>query len=121
MRRALALWLKTLCLMAFTSDPQVSQALGYTGSCLDGDRPLEGPRLHPIAYPDIHGEVEVRADVCVVGSGAGGAVVARELAEGGLSVVVLEEGAYFTSSDFQGPPFERVLRLYRESAGSRRP
>ena len=113
-RRLAAFWLKTLCLMAFTSDPQVSQALGYTGACLDEMPPVEGPRLHPIAYPEIQGRVELTADVCVVGSGAGGAVVARELAEGGLSVVVIEEGAYFTSNDFQGPPFERVLRLYRD-------
>jgi choline dehydrogenase-like flavoprotein len=113
-RRLAAFWLKTLCLMSFTSDQKVSQALGYTGSCLDEAPSAEGPRLHPVAYPEIHGRVEVKADVCVVGSGAGGAVVARELAEGGLSVVVLEEGAYFTSSDFQGPPFERILRLYRD-------
>jgi choline dehydrogenase-like flavoprotein len=117
-RRLAAFWLKTLCLMSFTSDPRVSQALGYTGSCLDDTPPASEagvrPRLHPITYPEIHGSVEVKADVCVVGSGAGGAVVARELAESGLSVVVLEEGAYFTSSDFQGPPFERILRLYRD-------
>jgi choline dehydrogenase-like flavoprotein len=121
-RRLAAFWLKTLCLMAFTSDPQVSQALGFTsapggsatGGCLDETAPVEGPRLAPLAYPEIHGRVEVQADVCVIGSGAGGAVVARELAEGGLSVVVLEEGAYFTRADFQGPPFERMLRLYRD-------
>jgi len=113
-RRLAAFWLKTLCLMSFTSDPQVSRALGYTGSCLDEAPSAEGPRLHPIAYPEIRGRLEVTADVCVVGSGAGGAVMARELAEAGLSVVVLEEGAYFTTSDFRGPPFERILRLYRD-------
>jgi choline dehydrogenase-like flavoprotein len=116
-RRLAAFWLKTLCLMAFTSDPQVSQALGYTsaeGGCLDETPPAEGPHLNPIAYPEIHGRVELTADVCVVGSGAGGAVIARELAEGGLSVVVIEEGGYFTREDFQGPPFERILRLYRD-------
>jgi len=116
-RRLAAFWLKTLCLMAFTSDPQVSQALGYTsatGGCLDEAPPAEGPRLEPIAYPEIHGRVDLKTDVCVVGSGAGGAVVARELAEGGLSVVVVEEGAYFTRRDFEGPPFERLLRLYRD-------
>jgi choline dehydrogenase-like flavoprotein len=116
-RRLAAFWLKTLCLMAFTSDPQVAQALGYTsagGSCLDEAPPADGPRLAPIAYPEIHGRVEIQADVCIVGSGAGGAVVARELAEGGLSVIVVEEGAYFTRRDFEGPPFERMLRLYRD-------
>src|SRR5207244_10235823 len=32
------------------------------------------------------------ADVCVIGAGAGGAVVAAELAEGGARVVLLEQG-----------------------------
>ena len=113
-RRLAAFWLKTLCLMAFTSDLRVSEAVGFTGACLDETAPADGPRLRPIAYPEIRGQVEIQTDVCVVGSGAGGAVVARELAEGGLSVVVLEEGGYFTRGDFQGPPFERMLRLYRD-------
>jgi choline dehydrogenase-like flavoprotein len=116
-RRLAAFWLKTLCLMAFTSDPEVSRAVGYTsatGGCLDETPPVDGPRLEPIAYPEIRGRVEIQTDVCIVGSGAGGAVVARELAEGALSVVVVEEGAYFTRAEFQGPPFERMLRLYRD-------
>lgn len=38
------------------------------------------------------GDLSLRAEVAVVGSGASGAVVARELAEAGVDVVVLEEG-----------------------------
>jgi len=112
-RRALALWLKSLCLMAYCSHPRVEEAIGFTGSCLDEGPPQDGPRLDPISYPHIRGRVEERADVCVVGSGAGGAVVAKELAEGGLSVIVLEEGAYFRQPDFQGSPWERMQKLYR--------
>jgi choline dehydrogenase-like flavoprotein len=41
------------------------------------------------------------ADVAVVGSGAGGAVLAAGLAERGLRVVVLEEGSHHTSKDFR--------------------
>jgi choline dehydrogenase-like flavoprotein len=113
LRRALALWLKSLCLMAYCSHPRVEEAIGFTGSCLDKDPAQDGPRLEPVVYPHIRGRVEERADVCVVGSGAGGAVVAKELAEGGLSVIVLEEGAYFSRPDFQGSPWERMQRLYR--------
>ncbi len=36
-----------------------------------------------------------RVDVCIIGSGAGGGVVAKELAERGMSVVVLEAGKRF--------------------------
>jgi len=39
-------------------------------------------------------QVSLRADVVVVGSGAGGAVAAYELAKSGRSVIVLEAGRY---------------------------
>lgn len=40
------------------------------------------------------GELVLEADVVIVGSGAGGAVVARALAAAGESVIVVEEGPY---------------------------
>lgn len=39
-------------------------------------------------------------DICVIGSGAGGAPVALRLAEAGHSVLVLEKGPWFTERDF---------------------
>ena len=56
----------------------------------------------------------VRADACVVGSGAGGAVVARELAEGGMDVVVLEEGGERSAAAVTGRPRDMLPRLYRD-------
>src|SRR5215212_6720881 len=56
----------------------------------------------------------LRADVCVIGSGAGGAVAAAELAEGGLRVVVLEEGAQRGTADATGRPRDTLPRLYRD-------
>jgi len=44
--------------------------------------------------------VTERADVVVVGSGAGGGVVASELAERGRHVVLLELGPHLTAADF---------------------
>lgn len=39
-------------------------------------------------------------DVCIIGSGAGGAPMALELARAGLKVVVLEKGAHYRQQDF---------------------
>jgi choline dehydrogenase-like flavoprotein len=54
------------------------------------------------------------ADVCVIGAGAGGAVVAAELAEGGASVVVLEQGPRHDADRFSARPLEMLARLYRD-------
>jgi choline dehydrogenase-like flavoprotein len=56
----------------------------------------------------------VEADVCVIGAGAGGAVVATELAEGGASVVVLEQGPRHDADRFSARPTEMLTRLYRD-------
>jgi choline dehydrogenase-like flavoprotein len=63
----------------------------------------------------IAGERRVRADVCVIGTGAGGAPVAKELAEGGMRVVMLEEGERFTTDDFTARPRAMTARLYRDA------
>ena len=63
----------------------------------------------------ISGEWRVRADVCVIGSGAGGAPVAKELAEGGMRVAILEDGERFTTDDFTARPRDMTSRLYRDA------
>ena len=62
----------------------------------------------------IRADTTLAADVCVIGTGAGGAVVAARLAEAGYEVVVLEEGGYWTSSDFTEDEGEMVPRLYAD-------
>ena len=59
------------------------------------DRPIE-----PIV-PDTD-ELTLTADVVVVGSGAGGGVIAGELAAAGKKVCVLEMGGYHDESEFNG-------------------
>ncbi len=59
--------------------------------------------------------LDLRADVVVVGSGAGGAIVARELARSGLSVVVLEEGGHYTPAQYGAMrPTESLRHLFRD-------
>jgi len=60
-------------------------------------------------------ERSVECDVCVIGTGAGGAPLAKELAEGGMSVVMLEEGRHFTTDDFTARPREMSTILYRDA------
>ncbi len=68
-----------------------------------------------ILDPDsVDADLTLSADVCIVGSGAGGAVIAAELSAGGKSAVVLEEGRYWTSRDFTQIEEEMYPRLYRQ-------
>ena len=46
------------------------------------------------------GELRDRADVVVVGTGAGGATLAAYLAERGWDVIMLEKGGFFRAEDF---------------------
>jgi len=55
------------------------------------------------------------AEICVIGSGAGGAVAAAELAAGGRSVVVLEQGPHWTAPDFTQREEEMLPRLFEEA------
>jgi choline dehydrogenase-like flavoprotein len=57
-------------------------------------------------------DVELTADAVVIGSGAGGAVVAAELTAAGSDVVVLEMGDYLGEADFNGNEAEMTSRLY---------
>jgi choline dehydrogenase-like flavoprotein len=60
-------------------------------------------------------DLTTRADVCVIGSGAGGAVAAAELASAGLDVVVLEQGHHWTSRDFTQREEQMLPRLFEEA------
>ncbi|HEY3803289.1 MAG TPA: FAD-dependent oxidoreductase [Kofleriaceae bacterium] len=69
-------------------------------------------------HGELGGDLAVECDVVVIGTGAGGAVVARELAEAGVAVVMIEEGAYFDRSDFTGRTFDMQQKLYRRGGAT---
>ena len=58
--------------------------------------------------------LELQADVCIIGTGAGGAFTAAILAEAGLSVLMIEEGGYYTHADFTMREKDTEPRLYQE-------
>jgi choline dehydrogenase-like flavoprotein len=70
---------------------------------LEVDRRVEGDRVGPL---------ELHADVVVVGSGAGGGVVAAELARAGQSVLVVEAGPFVDESTMPRDELDAYGRLY---------
>src|SRR5438093_1291533 len=67
-------------------------------------------RLHSAA--DLKPGMRLQADVAVVGSGAGGAAVAKELSGHGMKVAVLEEGRSFAPADLVSRPSWAFRHLY---------
>ncbi|MDY6794659.1 MAG: GMC family oxidoreductase [Actinomycetota bacterium] len=63
---------------------------------------------------EVPGNISRDADVVIIGSGAGGGPIAKELAEEGYSVVVLEEGGCFTREDFDFRAGAAFTRFYRD-------
>ena len=66
---------------------------------------------------DLTADQTIDCDVCIIGSGAGGSVLAAGLAKAGKSVVILEAGGWYTRHDFSLDELEAFVRLYQEQGG----
>jgi choline dehydrogenase-like flavoprotein len=106
---------KALTLLFYAGMPDASgknpawESLGYPGP-LSPPPPLPKP-IRPLAPEGPTWEVET--DVVVVGSGAGGGLIAARLAEQGRRVLVLEAGGYFNEADFDQYELTAYQNLYR--------
>lgn len=106
--------------LAHFDDPKLYQQLG----CVYDAEKTKGEAKPAYMKDRVHdgralgGDLSLECDVVVVGTGAGGAVVGRELAEAGLAVVFVEEGRYFERKDFTGRPFEMQQKLYRRGGST---
>jgi choline dehydrogenase-like flavoprotein len=86
------------------------------GAYLDG---TTGPRpasLRIVKGSELRGRRRLRVDAVVVGTGAGGGVVAKELAEAGLDVAMLEEGEWLEPQELTARPRDLSPKLYRDGA-----
>jgi len=71
-----------------------------------------------LSWTDYASERVFSADVVVIGTGAGGAVVGTELAESGRDVIFVEEGSYLPTTSFNPYTTESIPRLYRDAAAT---
>jgi choline dehydrogenase-like flavoprotein len=107
--------LKRLTLFFFYSAPDASgnnpnwPALGFTPPAPPPTPEAAPRRIRPLA---VRGDLRLTADAVIVGSGAGGGMVAGELAAAGKDVVVLEQGGYYAPADFTGREAEMFPALY---------
>ncbi len=107
-RRLIAAAFTSAALAAEYSAPAPAlERIGYPGPL--GPAPDVPKRLRPIP---IEADERLACDVVVVGSGAGGGVVAAELARAGADVIVLEKGGYASESDFSHQEAEATRNLY---------
>ncbi len=83
------------------------EALDYAVPALS---PVAGPR--PITPFAIDGDTTLECDAVVIGSGAGGGVVAGELALAGKNVIILEKGGYYSDTDFTLQEAQATSELY---------
>jgi len=99
--------LKRIVTVTHYTTPGAVRTIGYPGP--PGPPPATPKPIRPLPIP---ADTTLTCDVVVVGSGAGGAVVAAELAARGKDVVVLEKGAYRNEADFTQREDEGLEQLY---------
>jgi choline dehydrogenase-like flavoprotein len=82
------------------------------------ERGIETPEVgeHPldVKRPAEIDVAELEAEVCVIGSGAAGAVLAHELAARGCDVLILERGQYVEPQHFNEDEVDMISRLYAD-------
>ncbi|NQU11338.1 GMC family oxidoreductase N-terminal domain-containing protein, partial [bacterium] len=109
--------LRMLFNLPYLAAPAVRARIGETtrSDCQGADHPAADLSAGVFEYPQLRqADRREEVDFAVVGSGPGGAVIARELAVAGRSVAVLEEGPFFRPETYRGNALELMRDLFSE-------
>jgi choline dehydrogenase-like flavoprotein len=99
--------LKRLTTVTHYTTPDAARSIGYPGPL--GPPPTTPKPIRPVA---VTADATLGCDVVVVGSGAGGGVVAAELTAAGKDVIVLEKGGYRNEADFTHQEGDALATMY---------
>ena len=99
--------LKRLTTVTHYTSAAGARAIGYPGPL--GPPPNTPKPIKPLTVTT---DTMLSCDVVVVGSGAGGGVVAAELAAAGKDVIVLEKGGYHNEADFTHHEAQALKTMY---------
>ncbi len=107
--------------LGYYNDPRSFRSVGYTPFSKRPrykTLPIPPRRPHPLQVltPDAIVAPVIDADVCIIGSGAGGAILAYHLAKAGREVLVVERGRYVEPRDFTEDEVEMIGKLYADGA-----
>lgn len=117
---------KSLIIMCYYELPEVKAELGYAPDAYIAEvsrrrlatygvgPPAAGRPAGLVTQDDVESDLRVDCSVVIVGSGAGGATMAAELAEAGVDVVVVEEGGYHPTESFGAAAGRAARTLYRD-------
>lgn len=105
---------KRLILFMGYSNPSVGQHPLWTAIRYPGAFAPTVESTSSIQPINIGSETTLMTDVLVIGSGAGGGVVAGELAAAGFEVLVVEKGSYFTDNQLVGNERQSTEAMYEK-------
>jgi choline dehydrogenase-like flavoprotein len=100
-----------LSFAGYYNDSRTDESVGYTRYAPGPD--VELPGKHDLTVEEPDSDV-LETEVCIVGSGAGGAIAAYELAMAGHDVLVLERGRYVEPRHFTDNEVEMIGKLYAD-------
>ncbi len=109
----LLLMAKLFSTLGYAVTPEVQARIGFEIRCARADGSLPEP-AGSLGDTEPRGEGE-DCDVLIVGSGAGGAVAAAELAAAGLDVLVLEAGGHYNRDNYPSDHLAAISELYRDA------
>ncbi len=109
---ALTVALAGLCKLFYFGRPEIHDHYGIPFSKAPAVPEPEPPYLRQAQPGSALAGETLEAEVVVVGSGAAGAIVAKELAERGHATVLVEAGRYFRRHDFSGQFLDATRSSY---------